>query len=74
VGFEPSFVGGDFFEDSLGGLVVIPEPLFAGTLFEDGYLAFEAVEVKDTSLTCRGDPEVRESGCEFLQFARLSVL
>ena len=53
---DPFAVGGDSLKDTLGGLVVIPEPGLGGFLFEPGYFLDACIEVKDTSLVCQVAP------------------
>lgn len=49
--FNPFFVGGDFLQNRLGGLVVIPKIALGRFLLEFGDLFYPLFEVKDTSLT-----------------------
>jgi hypothetical protein len=56
---DPFFVLGDLFEDRLGGRIVVPETRLGGFVFKLSYFCLTGVEVKDTSLTCRGGSSVQ---------------
>ncbi len=71
---QPLLVSGNFFEDSLRGLVVSPEPLDGRLLFKLGYFPLEPVEVKDTSQVCRGVREAQEFYFVFQLSAQSFVL
>lgn len=61
-------------EDCLSGLVVRPKPLSGRFQLEVGDFGLEAVEVKDTSLVCRGVREAQEFGFVFQLSAQYFVL
>lgn len=67
-------MGRNLLEDGLRGLVVRPKPLGGRFQLKVGDFGLEAVEVKDTSLVCRGVREAQGFGFVFQLFAQCFVL